>query len=75
MCSTIIKFKTDLYIVLHSPPPPPMGGGEIIKRFGDGEKIQEGKKRKKENLGKIKDFAVPNHKNRLVKHNLTLFKP
>ena len=31
-------FCTGLYIVLHSPLPP-VGGGEIIKGFGDGEKM------------------------------------
>ena len=43
-------------------PPPRGGGGKIIKGFGDGGKMQGVKKRKKENLGKIKLLAVPNHK-------------
>ena len=45
--------------------------------FGDGEGNQRGKKEKKkeENLEKIKLLTIPNHKNMLVKHNLTLIKP
>ena len=43
--------------------PPPPWGEKIIKGFGDGGKNVRGKKRKKENLGKIKLLAVPNHKN------------
>ena len=45
-----------------------------IKGSGDGEGNQRGKKRKKENLGKIQLLTVLNHKTQLVKHNLTLFK-
>ena len=50
-----------LYIVLHYP----LGGerGKLIKGFGNGEGNQGGKKRKKENFGKKKLLAVPNHKN------------
>ena len=37
-----------------------------------GIEIKGGKKRKKENLGKIQLLTLPNQKNWLVKHNLTL---
>ena len=53
-------FCSGLYII--RVPPPSVG-------FGDG------KKSKKENLGKIKLLTVLNHKNYLVKHNLTQLKP
>ena len=41
---------------------PPVGEEVKSKALEMGKKIKEGKKRKKENLGKIKLLAVPNHK-------------
>ena len=43
--------------------------------FEDGEENRKGKEGKKGNLGKIKLLAEPNHKTKLVKYNVTLFKP
>ena len=43
--------------------PPPHGGEQKSKGLETGEEIKEGKKRKKENLGKKSLLTVPNHKN------------
>ena len=56
----VSKSKPVQYIVPHF-----YGGGrgDLIKGLEKGKEIKEGKKRKKENLGKIKLLAVPIHKN------------
>ena len=53
---------------------PPRWGGGKSKGLEMGKGKEEGKKRKKENLGKIILLAVRNHKTWLVKHNSTQFK-
>jgi len=54
-------FFPGLYIIEFSPPR--WGGGKKSKGPEMGKEIKEGKKRKKENLGKILLLTVPIHKN------------
>ena len=57
----VFKLESGLYIVLHFPPSP-RGGKNNQRVWRWGRKFEGKKKRKKENLGKIKLLAVPNQK-------------